>query len=81
MHLFSEKISIVLQIWTVSPNCTEIKSCTKVAGPVASLSTWSDYKGSDYVAVGSAVVQVIKTSDKQPTRMIYRKAKDRLMVL
>ena len=34
----------------------------------------------EYVAVGSAVVQVVTTSDKQSNRIIYRKAKDRLMV-
>ena len=34
----------------------------------------------EYVAVGSAVVQVVTTCDEQPKRMIYRKAKDRLMV-
>ena len=47
----------------------------KVAGQIASLDSFGEH-----VAIGSAVVQVVKTSYSQPKRMIYRKAKDGLMV-
>ena len=60
----------------MSQDCTEIQSAyLKVAGQIASLDSLGEY-----IAIGSAVVQLVKTSDSKPKRIIYRREKDRLMV-
>ena len=48
----------------------------KAAGQIVSLDSFGEY-----IAVGSAVVQVFAISDSPPKRIIYRKAKEHLMVM